>query len=117
MTIENLAHYGYQGLHAGMKIHFLQNGIRYMKLSNAIAVVRAYPHCYKKDFHAMVTSLLECIDKNATMNNSIFHQFDKNDPIKKTIFEGELGFKCYSIKTMPPYLMSRNKSVKALTKY
>ena len=57
--------YGYQGLDSGSKVPYLLNGIRYDKLSTAVAAIRVQPDKYKKDFNTLVTFLSQGIDKKA----------------------------------------------------
>ena len=49
--------YGYQGLNPGSKVKYLLNGFRCDKLFTAVAIVRAHPDKYKKDFDAVVAFL------------------------------------------------------------
>ena len=57
--------YEYQGLNPGSKVRYPLNGIRYDKLSTAVAAVRAHPDKYKKDFDTVVAFLTQYVDKRS----------------------------------------------------
>ena len=65
IILGNLMEYEYQSLDPGLKVWYLLNGIRYDKLSTAVAAVWAHPDKYEKDFHAVIAFLTQCMDKRA----------------------------------------------------
>ena len=57
--------YGYQGHDPGLKVQYLFNGKMCDKLFTAVTAVRAHPDKYKKNFDAVVTFLIQYINKRA----------------------------------------------------
>ena len=63
MILENIMEYEYQGLDPATKLHHLFKGIMCDKLSTAVAIVKAHPDRYEKDFDTLVTYLSQYVEK------------------------------------------------------
>ena len=64
--LSKLEGYGYQGLDAGSKVHYLLNGIR-CDLSTAFTTVKSHPEKYEKDSDAVIIFLTQYMDKGGPL--------------------------------------------------
>ena len=95
--------YGYQGLDSGSKVTYLLKGIRYDKLSTAVAAVRAHPDNYEKDFDAVVIFFTQYMDKRAPTPSVKVGSVMQTSPTKQqktnashVTFKGKIELKKYS---------------------
>ena len=79
------------------------NGIRYNKLSNAVAAVRVHPDKYEKNFDAVVAFLSQYIEKKPPMPSMKVASVCQNRPTKQQktnttcgTFQGKVELKKYS---------------------
>ena len=83
IILANLMKYCYQCLDPESKVQYLLNGIRYDKLSTAVAAVRENPDKYENDFDAVIAFLTQYIYKKATKTSVKVASITQTRPAKR----------------------------------
>ena len=100
---ENIKEYGCQGLDPGTTFLHLMNDMRCNKRSTVIVTARSHPDKCEKDFNAVVTYLLQCIEKGRPIPSIMVVSITQTRPVERQkireandTFKGQNDVKEYS---------------------